>query len=458
MNDTHSEAAENDRLVFLRGRLRDGAAAIAAAEADRIAVLAEACEIARARSARLTDGNSRDREMALRSIAAELGAALRMNDRAMQGRLNDAARMMDLFPATVDALRAARIDRAHADVILDAGYALTGHETRAQFELAVLEFAENDSPARTRVFAHRWAEHLHPRTIDERFAVAHDTRHVRVVDLDDGMSELTARLATTVAHAIADRLTRQAKELRRHDDADRRAHAAAQATTAGAVVPPGDTASPPFDDRTRDCTRADLFADTLLTGAPGVDPTGAMHPGGLGAIRAQVQITVPVTTLTGVTRGGAELDGRAPVDSETARFLSSHAPGWDRVMLDPVRGTVWEVDRYEPLTCQRRYLTARDVRCRMPGCRRPARDGQVDHTREWQDGGKTRIDNLAYLCVRHHTLKTETDWTVRQLPGGDLEWTSPLGFAYADTPPARVVFLPDSASPAHSAVPEIAPF
>jgi hypothetical protein len=160
-----------------------------------------------------------------------------------------------------------------------------------------------------------------------------------------------------------------------------------------------------------------------------------------------VQITVPVTSLTGVTSGGGELNGRCAVDDVTARRLAGNAPGWDRVFTHPVTGTVLEVDRYEPLACQRRFLTARDVRCRAPGCRRPVRDGQIDHTHERRDGGATRLDNLAGLCVRHHTLKTETDWTVTQIGGGSLVWRSPLGFTYRDDPPKRVVFVPDDGSP-----------
>ncbi len=204
-----------------------------------------------------------------------------------------------------------------------------------------------------------------------------------------------------------------------------------------------------FDERTIDQIRADLVADMLLTGAPAIDPTLDATPGGLGAIRATVQITVPVTTLTGVTSSGAELDGIAPVDPETARRLAGDAPGWDRVMTDPVTGMVLAVDRYHPTAAQQRFLNARDQHCRTPGCRRPARLCDHDHTHDHARGGPTDIRNLACLCKRHHALKHATDWTVRQLPGGTLEWTSPAGQSYLDHPPRRVVFVPgdDTAAP-----------
>ena len=71
-----------------------------------------------------------------------------------------------------------------------------------------------------------------------------------------------------------------------------------------------------------DQRRADILADLLLAGAP------AALGGGLGAITAQVQVTVPVLTLAGVQETGATLAGYGPIDPETARRLAADAPGW----------------------------------------------------------------------------------------------------------------------------------
>jgi len=62
----------------------------------------------------------------------------------------------------------------------------------------------------------------------------------------------------------------------------------------------------------------------------------------------------------------------------------------------------------------------------MPG-RQPAHRYDREHTLDYALGGETSTCNLACLCKRHHTLKGETAWTVRQLGGGILEWTSPGG-------------------------------
>jgi len=204
---------------------------------------------------------------------------------------------------------------------------------------------------------------------------------------------------------------------------------------------PTTTAEHPIDTRTMDQKRADLLADLLLAGTP------VAHGAGLDAIRAEVAITVPVLTLAGVGSQPALLAGYGPIDAETARRLTADAPGWDRVMTDPYTGAVLGVDRYRKNKDLERFLRARDERCRCPGCVRLARGSDVDHTMDAARGGPTEHTNLAHLCRRHHTLKHETAWRVKQLPGGILEWTGPSGRTYRDRPPAVVTFVPDETAP-----------
>ncbi|MDQ7878328.1 DUF222 domain-containing protein [Microbacterium sp. QXD-8] len=444
-----------------RRRLRCGAARIhaeeAALHARKLRLLADAFALAETQQARISSTRSKERDMPLRALAAELGLAVKVNDRTMQSHMWDAHRLTTSFEATVAALEDGRISRGHVSAILDCGGAIDEPAARAEFEQAVLEYAETTTAARTRAYARQQADIRNPLTLQERHDLAVQGRRIWVTDLDDGMSLLNQLLPTALAHGIIDRTTQQAKLIKRVDAARRHeVRTTGEATDAATSGAPGSSCeSEPdeeeeeeeeeevwYDQRTMDQIRADLVADMLLTGAPVIDPTLDAAPGGLGAIRATVQITVPVTTLTGVTSGGAELDGIAPVDPATARRLAGDAPGWDRVMTEPVTGMVLAVDRYQPSAAQQRYLRARDPHCRFPGCRRPARLCDDDHTHDHARGGPTDIRNLACLCKRHHTLKHATDWTVRQLPGGTLEWTSPAGRPYLDHPPQRVVFVP----------------
>lgn len=442
MDDHERYRQDNLRVDAIAEECASIGVRIAAQEAQMIRRLAEAWDLAEEQTSRIASADSRRRDMPLRCIAAQISVETRMNDRTLQKKMYDAWRLVSHFAASVVAMETGRITKAHAEAILDAGAALEDQDVRAAFEQVVIEWAASETVARTRAYARRLAEKLDARTVHERHADAADERSITVVDLDAGMSQIIALVPTVYARAVLDRLTRQARQIKEVDlSARRSAREAARAAHPGLDVEPAEGVSAAFDDRSADQVRADVFVDTLLTGAPAIDPTADRYPGGLGAIRAQVQITMPITTLTGVTQGGAEIDGKAPIDPETARRLAGATRVWDRVMYDPVTAVVVTVDRYQPSPAQRRLLEARDRHCRFPGCRMPARRCQVDHNREHHEGGPTSVDNLACLCVRHHTMKTETEWTVRQSTGGRLVWSSPTGRAYVDEP-ARVVFVP----------------
>jgi len=404
-------------------------AAIATLEAEKTLHFAAAMRVALDRS-RHRPRTVQEREMAVRSIAAEIAVALRWSDRTVQRRLQEALSLVDGFPRTLRALDDGLISAGHAQVISEIGGVLDDPEVRAVYETRVVERATADTVARTRAYARALVEELRPDTIEERFATAEQARRVWIEDDVDGMARLGVIDGAVKIRAMFDRLTRQARAVR-----DVARDAAASPHTAVT------------DTRTLDQTRADLLCDLVLAGQPAVDPTGELLPGGLGAIRAHVAVTVPVRTAAGLDDRGSLVDGQSPIDAATARRLMAGAPDWDRVLTHPVTATVLEVDRYRPTPALRRRLAARDVRCRFPGCRQPAHRCQVDHNHDHAKGGRTSLGNLAHLCLRHHTLKTVTPWTAEQRPDGSLLWTSPLGRTVTDHPETTVAFIPDPDPP-----------
>ncbi|WP_157813894.1 MULTISPECIES: HNH endonuclease signature motif containing protein [unclassified Microbacterium] len=440
--------------------LRKQAAQVHAAE---VRLLATAGELAASRSAALRS-DSREREMHLRSIAAELALAVRASDRTVQRQINDAVVLAEDFTPVLEALEEGRIFVGHARVILDAGTPIQDPEARLVFAADAVARAENLSPARLRPAVEALAERLQPRTVTERHRDARADRAVTVTDRPDGMGELIYIGPATLVHGIYDRLTQQARAVRNAAQPGASFGPAAvdpsagrgtgAATTDGAGVDTSDrTPELAPDSRTIDQLRADVFADMLLTSAPQDDPTldSAADPslgfGGLGAIRAIVHVTVPALALAGLSDEPAELVGRAPIDIDTARRLAGRATGWDRVLSDPVHGGILAVDRYTPNADLKRFLRARDEHCRFPGCRQPAHRCDIDHGHDWAHGGTTCAHNLHHLCRRHHTLKHATPWQVRNLGGGVLEWTSPTGAIYIDDPPSRVRFAPTGPPP-----------
>lgn len=406
--------------------LIDSEAQIGSIRARQAMLYTAITEVIELQTRRLPDAARKDREMPLREALAELAASLRVTERTVQRRMSDGTMLLMRFTRTCTALAEGRISPAHAAVILEAGSEIDDDEARAAFEMNALDVAEIETAGRLRSVVRSLAEAAQPTGIAERHREARTSRGVFVRELPDHMAELITVQPAVIAHGVYDRLTQMA-----HED---------QRAAREQDEEPTDEPDAP-DDRTMDQRRADILADLLLSAAP------AALGEGLQAITAHVQVTVPVLTLAGVQDTGATLAGYGPIDPETARCLAHGAPGWDRVMTHPVTGVTLAVDRYRPSADLLRTLRVRDEHCRFPGCRQPVRRCDVDHTHDAALGGPTHIDNLAHLCRRHHTLKHATDWRVRQLGVGALEWTSPTGFVYIDVPTPTLRFVPSGDPP-----------
>ncbi|MFL0565013.1 DUF222 domain-containing protein [Microbacterium sp. 179-I 1D1 NHS] len=402
---------------------------VAAGQIAELRVLAAAGRLAEVQSAH-SDANVLLHDMALRSISAEVAGAMRLTDRTVQRRIGEARVTIEGFPAAVAAWESGRIVRGHVTAIVDAGVNLPA-EMWAEFETIAIERCEGDTPNRVRGELEILAHRMHPRSFAERHEEAAAGRCVRLVPGRDGMSDLIATLPTVIAEGIHDRLTQQARAI--IDTRDER--------SAGSEVIATDA-------RSTDQVRADVFADLLLAGTPALDDTRDTTAGPLGAIRARVQVLVPAATLTGADDGPCDLTGRSPIDPATARALAGATHIWERLFHDPATGVTVSTDSYRVPSGMRRFLQARDQHCRFPGCRVAAIRCEIDHTHDHALGGKTELSNLAHLCQRHHSMKQFTAWRVRQLKGGVLEWTSPLGRTYReDAPTPAVAFSPAVAQP-----------
>lgn len=449
---------------------------IALLEAESSALLAERIRL----RDRDTKGNSFHRDAIHLSMVAEYSAAGRIPQGTADRAFADAYFIENHYPLVRDALHRGDITAAHAREIVGAGSVVreaiaagaVEPETQTVFEAASIVVAENDTPARTRAYARSIAAALAGETVVERQRRAASERTVTVRPADDGLALLQVVLPEHLAAAIFDRLTQMANEvIRTRDDRDPCLDPDVIDMGADPIFPgsldpsdpalddffifgPGDTfTSDPLvdpsssdiehvagDERTLDQVRADLLTDLLL----GSDP-GEVHGSGLENIRGRVQVTVAGSTLAGDDDRPAEHDGKGPIDPDVARDLAGCTASWSRLFLDHT-GMITATDSYAPTEAMRRFLRARDPHCRFPGCRMPVHRCQFDHNHDHAKGGATSLDNLSAFCAGHHLLKHPdmddgSRWTARQVPGGDIEWTSPLGRVYSDPPPRRVMFV-----------------
>ncbi|MCE4025387.1 HNH endonuclease [Microbacterium sp. Au-Mic1] len=444
-------------LAALTSMVQDTEATIIRLQAVREAQLAVAQRFAEHLAAEAGPAGRGDAvELASRSVAAELAGVLHMSDRVVQARMARAAELVNRYPVTMQAFTEARISPAHVRQIQDTGARLDD-TARGAFEQVAVAASVGETPHRVKRVIERIAERLAPRSLTERHREAQEQRRVWREDLGDGQKMLGLIHAAAIVDGIYDRLTQQARTVHV-------ANTRAGKDDAGRDID-ADALGDPADDRAIDQLRADLCADTLLTGAPSGHDTA---DGLLSAIQARVEITVPVLTMMETGTGSpafgirveqpGELAGGQPIDTHTARILAGDAVAWERVLTHPVTGAILAVDRYRPNTDLRRLLHARDSRCRFPTCGLPPTAHDLDHTIDAAHGGPTEEGNLGGLCRRHHVLKHQTAWKVKQRGAGVLEWTSPTGATYIDRPPAPVTFTTDEPNPDPPPAREPAPF
>ena len=133
----------------------------------------------------------------------------------------------------------------------------------------------------------------------------------------------------------------------------------------------------------------------------------------------------------------AQLVGHGPIDPLTARQAFLDATGFRRVITDPVRGVVLDMDRrtYRPTKAQRDWLILQHGTCARDGCTRLALDADLDHEQAWARGGRTDVGNLRPLCPADHARHHRTRFHYRSREDHTVEVTSPTGFHTTDPPP-----------------------
>jgi hypothetical protein len=369
-------------------------------------------------------------ELSMRLACSPFAAArLTRMGRALAGPLT----------ATGAAFANGRIDARRAQAITDALGDLPG-PVAWDVEDRVLDRAATRTLPEVRADVHRALVAVDPAEAVARARHARTTRRVEAPRREaDGMATLIAVLPAP-----------RATDIYRVLDA-----AARTARAAG-------------DPRTLEQLRADGLCDLTLgpEPVPGGQPTPAGEgpvPGeGSGATTPPVRrrpavvtrLTMPLSTLLGVDDQPADLEGYGAIDPVTARALAAGGV-FQRMVTDPLSGTLLDLGRttYRPSAALAEHVQARDGTCRHPACSVPAGACDLDHTRDYHrepdDGGPpgtTSHDNLGPLCRRHHRMKSEAGFRLRQTEPGQFEWLTPTGHRYA-VPPEALAPPPEPPSP-----------
>ena len=388
MEATARLAEAVDRITALERSIRG-------AQAEQLGWVHELRELMREVEAHPSRTDRGNREWADRSCTAELATALQVHERTASRILGEATALAVDLPAARGALAAGEISIQHVRDLIDAAAAVPS-ERVAEFEQEAVGKARCMTPVGFRKALHRMRHRYDSVPLEVRRRLAVEERRLLVEPAADGMAWVNLFCAAEHATAITARVG--AMTATRRDG----------------------------DPRTKAQREADA-AVALLIGL--VDPTAAPESGDVGMVRATVHLTVPVLTMLGHGDQAAILDGYGPIDIETARHLTAHAPMFRPILTDPVTGATLRYGR----TARRipadlaGWLRFRDGRCRFPGCEKLAAGCDIDHTRPWEHLGCSDHDNLAHLCRKHHRVKHRTSWQMRQDHDGVIRWLSPAG-------------------------------
>ena len=233
-------------------------------------------------------------------------------------------------------------------------------------------------------------------------------REVHISEPFDGLCELSGKLLHPDAAAL-----------------DKRLNALA------ATVCPG-------DPRTRDQRRADALG-ALAAGANRLGCRCGAPDCADGVRRASSPVVIHVIAEQASLTGGAP-GSEVAADGLISPELIAELAGTAKLVPLVHPGDSPPEPGYTPSKALADFVRCRDLTCRWPGCDRPARDCDLDHTIPHSQGGPTHAGNLKCYCRTHHLVKTFWGWGEQQLADGTLILTSPAGHTHVTIPGSALLF------------------
>jgi hypothetical protein len=151
-----------------------------------------------------------------------------------------------------------------------------------------------------------------------------------------------------------------------------------------------------------------------------------------------VVVHVPVAALVDESGEGSDLAGELERDGLLSPATVQQIVCDATVALavdDDAGRTMYEGrSRRDPSGPQRREVRRRDRHCRFPSCANVTFTN-THHIKRWKpDRGPTDLDNLCLLCVHHHHLVHQGDWTMSGNANEELTFVGPSGRVMTSRP------------------------
>jgi hypothetical protein len=313
--------------------------------------------------------------------------------RALSGQV-----LEPIFPQVAEAVRAGELSARHAEVITACidRISAVAHPATTVAEGFLVEAARHENPRQLAATARLLLARLDPDGLEPRDRELERRRGFTLRKRADGSSEATGRLTPEVTALWETVFDSLATPVPADDLPDQRSPAQRR------------------HDALADAATRLLRSDTL--------PTAGGAP-----------VTVLArTTMAELAEGaGVAITGHGEqLSVATLLQMAADAQVIPVVCADTGGVLAYGRSRRLASATQRLALAARDGGCCFPGCNRPAAWAEVHHIREWQDGGRTDIENMCLLCRYHHRHFERCGWEVVMID--DLPhwippaWSDPL--------------------------------
>jgi hypothetical protein len=433
----------------------------------------------------------------------EIAAALTLTRRSAS-LLTDRAAVLRELPATFAALAAGRIDLPRALVLIN-GLAGQPPALARAIENRLIGRAPGQTTGQLRSALNRALLAADPDAAERRRQAEEDQAYIERAPESSGVTASLAgrHLPVTATVAAWNRITALARQLKQSGTDGSMDQLRVQvflALLTGQALPAPGTSGPSPAAATGPATAGEPTETPGASAAhqPDTAHAAAAHAttspataipaiAGAGGLTGKVNLTLPLTTLTGLAGDPGELTGFGPITAHSARLLAAsalHTPAvrWCVTVTDaaghpvghgcatrrPSRGlkeangsrssrvttaqSEWtftvtihalaqgtcgherETSRYRPPPSLEHLLQIRNQTCTAPGCRIPAVSCDEDHTIPYHQGGRTCECNLGPLCRHHHRLKQTQGWRLEQPEPGVFAWVTPSGWAYVTGP------------------------
>lgn len=353
----------------------------------------------------------------------EIAEALTLTAASADDLVRLATGLTERLPATFAALADGDLDYTRARAMWHAT-AQVGDAVAAAIETRVLPRASGQTSGEIRAKVRRLVRRLDPDALARRRAHAETQRDLQLVETDDGTAHLTGNdLPADAAGAAYNRVNAIAAALK--SDGDRRAIGQLRADVFLALLSGTLTTTEPAADKPGEPAAHAAIEPAAVRTSLSFEPAWTGTDDAVADLITRASRNELTLLTTDRTSGGLPLQHR-----ELATLVTQAGERIAGALTElKAHWCVADHDQfgYRVPVSMRRLIEERDRRCCFPGCRRPVRYCDADHSIPYDQGGPTCPCNIAMLCRRHHRLKQTRGWHLQHLWPGVFLWVGPTG-------------------------------